>query len=151
MLPFAPNACLHYRQNFAAIKSLTTTGIQKGHMKMHLLNILNHLNATEKEIKETVLYFKDRVVSFSAVRDFLDFLRGKPIAHKEEHSETPYTFMRAIEVMEQSGDEPWCLHLSVIKPHWPIVAPAPYHNMYDQNDFIHIYFMIVTKCITNPS
>ncbi len=63
-------------QNFAAVKSLTTTGIQKGHMKMHLMNILNHLNATEKEVKETVTYFKDRVVSFSAVRDFLDLLRG---------------------------------------------------------------------------
>ena len=77
-------------QNFAAVKSLTTTGIQKGHMKMHLMNILNHLNATEKEIKETVLYFTDRVVSFSAVRDFLDLLRGKPANQIEEHSETSH-------------------------------------------------------------
>jgi len=77
-------------QNFAAVKSLTTTGIQKGHMKMHLMNILNHLNATEKEIKETVLYFTDRVVSFSAVRDFLDLLRVKPRGHQEEHSETSH-------------------------------------------------------------
>ncbi|HFC01338.1 MAG TPA: hydroxymethylglutaryl-CoA reductase, degradative [Phaeodactylibacter sp.] len=64
-------------QNFAAIKSLTTTGIQKGHMKMHLLNILNHFDATEKEVKETVFYFKDKIVSFSAVRDFLGLLRGE--------------------------------------------------------------------------
>ena len=77
-------------QNFAAVKSLTTTGIQKGHMKMHLMNILNHLNATEKEIKETVLYFTDRVVSFSAVRDFLDLIRVKPIGQQEEHSETSH-------------------------------------------------------------
>jgi len=63
-------------QNFAAIKSLVTTGIQKGHMKMHLLNILNHLGANEKEVPETVNYFKDKVVSFSAVRDFLDLMRG---------------------------------------------------------------------------
>ena len=70
-------------QNFAAVKSLVTTGIQKGHMKMHLLNILNHLNATEKEVKETVAYFTDKVVSFSAVREFLDLVRGSAVQSKE--------------------------------------------------------------------
>jgi len=34
-------ATIGLAQNFAAVKSLVTTGIQKGHMKMHLLNILN--------------------------------------------------------------------------------------------------------------
>ena len=63
-------------QNFAAIKSLVTTGIQKGHMKMHLLNILNRHGATEDEIKEAVLHFKDKVVSFGAVKEFLDFCRN---------------------------------------------------------------------------
>ncbi len=67
-------------QNFAAVRSLVTTGIQKGHMKMHLINILNQLEASEKEIKEAVLYFKDRVVSFSAVREFIDVFRtGKMV------------------------------------------------------------------------
>ncbi len=32
-------------QNFAALRSLVTSGIQKGHMKMHLFNILNQLGA----------------------------------------------------------------------------------------------------------
>ena len=59
-------------QNFAAVRSLVTVGIQKGHMKMHLLNILNHLNASEREVKEAIVFFKDRVVSFSAVREFLE-------------------------------------------------------------------------------
>lgn len=63
-------------QNFAAVRSLVTTGIQQGHMKMHLLNILNHLGATEQEVKDAIVHFKDRVVSFTAVRDFLDWLRG---------------------------------------------------------------------------
>ena len=63
-------------QNFAAIKSLVTTGIQKGHMKMHLLNILNHLEASEKEAELTLEYFKERVVSFSGVRSFLNNQRG---------------------------------------------------------------------------
>ena len=64
-------------QNFAAVRSLITTGIQQGHMRMHLLNILNHLNATEKEMKEAISYFKDKVVSFTAVREFLEWFRSK--------------------------------------------------------------------------
>ena len=63
-------------QNFAAVKSLVTTGIQQGHMRMHLMNILNHLEATEKEMKAALLFFKDKVVSFTAVRDFLQWFRS---------------------------------------------------------------------------
>lgn len=48
-------------QNFAALRALTTTGIQKGHMKMHLFNILNQLEATEDEKKEIVKFFTDKV------------------------------------------------------------------------------------------
>ena len=59
-------------QNFAAIRSLITTGIQKGHMKMHLQNILNHLEASEKDMNEANKYFEDKPVSFTAVRNFLD-------------------------------------------------------------------------------
>ena len=62
-------------QNFAAVRSLVTTGIQKGHMKMHLMNILNHLEASEKEAFEVLAHFKDRLVSFTAVREFLVVLR----------------------------------------------------------------------------
>lgn len=54
-------------QNFAALRSLTTTGIQKGHMKMHLLNILNQLGATEVEKAYFVNYFKDKTVSHHEV------------------------------------------------------------------------------------
>ncbi len=69
-------------QNFAALKSLVTVGIQKGHMKMHLMNILNHQEATKKEIEASVLHFKDHVVSFSAVRTFLDELRTTSSGNK---------------------------------------------------------------------
>ena len=63
-------------QNFSALRSLITSGIQKGHMKMHLLNILNQLEATDEEKTELVEHFKDKVVSFSAaVKAFCD-LRG---------------------------------------------------------------------------
>jgi hydroxymethylglutaryl-CoA reductase len=64
-------AAVGLAQNFAAVRSLTTDGIQKGHMKLHLMNILNHLEATEKEVKLTVAYFKNKIVSFTAVREFL--------------------------------------------------------------------------------
>ena len=59
-------------QNFSAIRSLVTTGIQKGHMKMHLLNILNHFGATEEESKLVKAHFEHEVVSHKAVRDFLE-------------------------------------------------------------------------------
>lgn len=54
-------------QNFAAVRSLTTSGIQKGHMKMHLVNILNQLEATDAEKKHFINYFKDKTVTHSAV------------------------------------------------------------------------------------
>lgn len=59
-------------QNFGAVKSLVTTGIQKGHMKLHLLNIMNQLNATPEQIEKGKHYFSDKVVSFTAVRNFLN-------------------------------------------------------------------------------
>ncbi len=61
--------------NFGAIRSLTTKGIQKGHMKMHLLNILNNFAATENEKHAAMEYFKDKKVSFSAVSDFVKEIR----------------------------------------------------------------------------
>ena len=59
-------------QNFAAIKSLITSGIQKGHMKLHLLNILNQQNATDTQKEKAIEFFKTHTVSFSSVTDFLD-------------------------------------------------------------------------------
>jgi arylsulfatase A-like enzyme len=59
---------------------------------------------------------------------------SKPAAVDEKDSETPYTTTRAIEFMEQAKDESWCLHLSYIKPHWPYIVPAPYHDMYGPDD-----------------
>ncbi len=63
-------------QNFAALRALTTVGIQQGHMKMHLLNILNYLEATEREKEQALAYFKDKVVSFTTTRVLLEQLRS---------------------------------------------------------------------------
>lgn len=62
-------------QNFAALRSLTTTGIQEGHMKMHLMNMLNQLNATTNEKEKIVAYFKNNTVTHSAVEKALLNLR----------------------------------------------------------------------------
>jgi len=63
-------------QNFAAIRSLITTGIQKGHMRMHLQNILISLNATERETDLTLAHFNNKVVSYSSVTQYIDSLRA---------------------------------------------------------------------------
>jgi len=62
-------------QNFAAVRSLTTTGIQKGHMKMHLTNILASFQATDNEVAKARIYFEDKTVSVSGVRDYLASIR----------------------------------------------------------------------------
>lgn len=53
-----------------------------------------------------------------------------PARVAEAHSETAYMTDRALAFMREQGDRPWVLHLSYIKPHWPLMAPAPYHAMY---------------------
>ncbi len=62
-------------QNFAALRSLTTTGIQQGHMKMHLMNILNQLGANETEKQQTVKHFEKNTVTHAAVVDYIKDLR----------------------------------------------------------------------------
>jgi hydroxymethylglutaryl-CoA reductase len=59
-------------QNFAAVKSLVTTGIQKGHMKMHLINLLIKQNATKDQIDKSEEYFRDKEINSKSVKDFLD-------------------------------------------------------------------------------
>ena len=68
-------ATMGLANNFSAVRSLTTKGIQAGHMKMHLNNILNQLNATEEEKKQAREYFKDKTVSYAGVEQFLDSRR----------------------------------------------------------------------------
>lgn len=57
--------------NFSAVRSLITGGIQEGHMKMHLANILRQLDATEKQKSAALAFFKDRTISYSAVKSFI--------------------------------------------------------------------------------
>jgi hydroxymethylglutaryl-CoA reductase len=68
-------SCVGLANNFGALKSLTTKGIQRGHMKMHLLNILNVFGSDEEEKKKAIHHFKYEKVSYSSVSTFLAELR----------------------------------------------------------------------------
>ncbi|WP_375173959.1 alkaline phosphatase family protein [Pseudooceanicola sp.] len=57
----------------------------------------------------------------------------KPANIREEDSETPWLTDRALEFLE-TAEGPWCAHVSYIKPHWPYIVPAPYHDMYGPDD-----------------
>ncbi|WP_262494281.1 hydroxymethylglutaryl-CoA reductase, degradative [Lutibacter agarilyticus] len=63
-------------QNFAALRALTTTGIQKGHMKMHLTNIIKQLGATESEKQFLINYFENKTVTHNAVVEAYNKLVG---------------------------------------------------------------------------
>lgn len=63
-------------QNFAALHSLVTTGIQAGHMKMHLVNMLEQIGATDVEKDLLRQEYTDKTPSFSALRESLLVLRS---------------------------------------------------------------------------
>ena len=58
-------------QNFAAVKSLITSGIQQGHMKMHLINLLIKNRANKDQIKKAKKYFLDKEINNSSVSEFI--------------------------------------------------------------------------------
>ncbi len=64
----------------------------------------------------------------------------KPARVPAEHSETAYMTNRAIDFLDDAARDgrSWCLHLSYIKPHWPYIAPAPYHAMYTAADALAV-------------
>ena len=60
----------------------------------------------------------------------------KPANIREEDSETPWLTREAIRFVEERRNHdqtPWCAHVSFIKPHWPYIVPAPYHDMFGRN------------------
>ena len=66
-------------QNFAALRALTTKGIQHGHMKMHLQNILNQLGANAEEKEIIANYFEGKTVSHAAVVSKFEEIKKKSI------------------------------------------------------------------------
>ena len=68
-------AAVGLAQNYSALRSLITSGIQQGHMKMHLINILNSLEVSESEKQSAIEYFKDEIVNNNNVKSFITKLR----------------------------------------------------------------------------
>jgi len=62
----------------------------------------------------------------------------KPANIREEDSETPWLTTEAIKFIDQATTDPWCAHISYIKPHWPYIVPAPYHDMYGKEHIIPV-------------
>jgi arylsulfatase A-like enzyme len=56
----------------------------------------------------------------------------KPANIREQDSETPWLTGQTIDFIDQA-EGPWMAHVSYIKPHWPYIVPAPYHNMFGSN------------------
>ncbi len=70
-------AAVGLANNFSAIRALITSGIQKGHMKLHLNNILSFIKANESEKEEAKHFFRERTVSYAAVQDFINNVRNQ--------------------------------------------------------------------------
>jgi hydroxymethylglutaryl-CoA reductase len=68
-------AAVGLASNFSAVHALISSGIQKGHMKMHLTNLLFELKASEHEQQLARQHFDGNPVSYYAVKTFLDELR----------------------------------------------------------------------------
>lgn len=62
-----------------------------------------------------------------------------PARVDDAQSETAYTTNRALDFLREQGEDPWCLHLSYIKPHWPYIVSEPYHDMYGQADRLALH------------
>lgn len=62
-------------QNFAAVRSLVTTGIQAGHMRMHLQNVLTQLGVDEATRVRATAHFADKGVTFAGVRAWVESFR----------------------------------------------------------------------------
>lgn len=59
----------------------------------------------------------------------------KPANIRQEDSETPWLTREAMRFLDEAKG-PWCAHVSYIKPHWPYIVPAPYHDMYGAGDIV---------------
>ncbi|MCY3768463.1 MAG: sulfatase-like hydrolase/transferase [Gammaproteobacteria bacterium] len=73
-----------------------------------------------------------------------------PAAVPEPHSETAFTTRRAMDFIREAGDRPWCLHLSYIKPHWPVIAPAPYCGMFGTEDIQEVVRSDAERAAPHP-
>jgi len=71
-------AAVGLAQNFAALRALSTEGIQKGHMKLHSKNIAVTAGATEDEVEAVAKIISDeKKVNVTRAKEVLDEIRKK--------------------------------------------------------------------------
>lgn len=73
-----------------------------------------------------------------------------PARVREEHSETAYMTDQALAYLDRVGERPWVLHLSYVKPHWPYMAPAPYHARYSADQCLPVVRNDAEKIDAHP-
>ncbi len=64
-------AAVGLASHFSALTALITTGIQQGHMRMHLHNLLSCYKLTLAQREKAMVYFQNQVVSTQAVKDYI--------------------------------------------------------------------------------
>ena len=57
-----------------------------------------------------------------------------PATYSAEDSDTAFAVNAAIDFVRHPERRPWLLHLSLLRPHPPFLAPAPYNALYDADD-----------------
>ncbi|MDB9786809.1 hydroxymethylglutaryl-CoA reductase, partial [Bacteriovoracaceae bacterium] len=62
-------------QNFAAVRSLITTGIQEGHMRLHLSNILQNVTMSDSVRGRVTEYFSGKTISYSEVLSIIEKIK----------------------------------------------------------------------------
>ncbi|MCH9671288.1 MAG: sulfatase-like hydrolase/transferase, partial [Gammaproteobacteria bacterium] len=75
---------------------------------------------------------------------------NRPARVHRDHSETAYMTDRALDFLSVDRAEPWCLHLSYIKPHWPYIAPEPYHRMYGPDEVLRANRTAAERAAPHP-
>jgi len=73
-----------------------------------------------------------------------------PARVAEPHSETAYMTDQALAFMRQRGSQPWVLHLSYVKPHWPYMAPDPYHRRYNADQCLPVHRTLEERQNAHP-
>ncbi len=57
-----------------------------------------------------------------------------PAKYKAEHSDMAFIANKAMDYIDQHQSDDWFVHLVFLRPHPPLIAPAPYNDMYDWRD-----------------
>lgn len=55
----------------------------------------------------------------------------KPWIVRAEHNDTTWHVDQAIDAISERRDEPWIIHLSLLRPHPPWIASEPWNRLYD--------------------